>query len=291
VKPVVVSLAEHAPAKINLALHVTGRRADGYHLIESLSVFTGFGDWIVAAPAERDEFTVTGPFAAQVPLDEDNLVIRARDALRALFGENADQPVAISLEKNMPVASGIGGGSSDAAAALRALARPWGMRRKDDALNRVALFLGADVPMCLARRPLIARGIGERIEEIEAFPALSLVLVNPGVAVPTPKVFAALKERNNPPLPPLPAAMTSAALLDWLGSTRNDLAAPALSLAPEIATALSALADQGAQFARMSGSGATCFGIYDDAQSAARAATAIASNHPDWFVTATETTG
>lgn len=290
-KPIVVSLAEHAPAKINLALHVTGRRTDGYHLIESLSVFTGFGDWIVVAAAERDEFSVSGPFAGDVPRDDGNLVLRARDAFRARFPESADHPLAISLEKNIPVTSGVGGGSSDAAATLRALARPWGVRRKDEALRRVALFLGADVPMCLARRPLIARGIGERIEEIAGLPALALVLVNHCVAVPTPQVFSALKERNNPRLPALPGTITRAALIEWLASTRNDLAAPATALAPDIAESLAALSQEGAEFARMSGSGATCYGIFADAGAAAGAAAAIGAARPGWFVTATETTG
>jgi 4-diphosphocytidyl-2-C-methyl-D-erythritol kinase len=275
--------AEHAPAKINLTLHVTGRRADGYHLLESLAVFTEFGDRLTVSPATEDVFSVSGPFAAQVPLDAGNLVIRARDALRALSPAFA-WPVAISLEKNLPVASGIGGGSSDAAAALRALARHW---RIEADLAALGLKLGADVPMCLAARPLVARGIGEHLEPLADFPPLPLVLVNPGVGVSTPDVFRALASRENPPLPRLPARLDPASVLEWLRATRNDLENPAKTLAPAIGDALDALGGTGALFARMSGSGATCFGLFESDADAARAAASIRAGFPSWFVAAT----
>lgn len=277
--------AEHAPAKINLALHVTGRRADGYHLLESLAVFTEFGDRVVIAPAAEDGFAVTGPFAGNVPLDAGNLVIRARDALRQANPAFAT-PVCITLEKNLPIASGIGGGSSDAAAVLRALARHW---RIDTDLAVTGLKLGADIPMCLAAQPLIARGIGEIIEPVADFPALPLVLVNPGIAVSTPEVFRALANRENPPLPPLPSRLDLPSIVDWLRATRNDLEAPAKALAPVIGDALDALDRAGSVFARMSGSGATCFGLFKTTSGAEAAAKAIRQAQPGWFVAATMT--
>jgi 4-diphosphocytidyl-2-C-methyl-D-erythritol kinase len=276
--------AEHAPAKINLALHVTGRRADGYHLLESLAVFTEFGDRLSVAPAAEDSFVVTGPFAAHVPVDAGNLVIRARDALRTLDAAAAT-PVAITLEKNLPIASGIGGGSSDAAAALRALSRHW---RIDADLAALGIKLGADVPMCLAARSLIARGIGEVLEPV-SLPPLSLVLVNPGVAVSTPEVFRDLASRENPVLPPLPSSLDAASVLAWLRTTRNDLEAPAKALAPVIGDALDALDRSGALFSRMSGSGATCFGLFESRTAADAAAASIRAGSPGWFVAATAT--
>lgn len=284
----VVAVAEAAPAKINLALHVVGRRADGYHLIESLSVFTAFGDRLGVEPAARDAFCVRGPFAADIPDGADNLVIRARDALRAAAGPVAP-PVAITLDKNIPAMSGVGGGSSDAAAVLRALTAFWGLDADMARLSRLGLGLGADVPMCLRRCPLVARGVGEAIEEVDGFPALPVVLVNPRVGVATPRVFAALASRDNPPLPPLPSKLDAASLIGWLSATRNDLMAPSLTLEPVIGDALAALADEGADFARMSGSGATCFGLFSDMAAARRAAAAIAMARPGWFLTATET--
>lgn len=281
-----VPLAELAPAKINLALHVTGRRADGYHLLETLVVFAEFGDRITVTASGEDSFFVDGPFAGNVPRDAGNLVLRARDALRAAYPAHAAQPVSIALEKRLPVASGIGGGSSDAAATLRALTRLWRIPADAAALARLALPLGADLPMCIAGHPLIARGIGEELDPVRHFPALPMVLVNPGVAVETPKVFRALASRDNPALAPLDSADT---VLDWLGATRNDLEGAAMSIEPSIAEVLAALRRSGAAFTRMSGSGATCFGIFDSAAAASRAATAISSEHPGWFSTATMT--
>lgn len=281
-----VALAELAPAKINLALHVTGQRADGYHLLDSLVVFAELGDRITVTASNEDRFFVDGPFAGDVPRDGGNLVLRARDALRTAFPAHTTQPVSISLEKNLPVASGIGGGSSDAAATLRALKQLWRIPTDAAALAKLALPLGADLPMCLAGRPLLARGIGEQLEPVTYFPALHLVLVNPGVAVETPRVFRALTSRDNPALAPLDSADT---VLDWLAATRNDLEPAATSIEPSITEALSALRWSGAAFARMSGSGATCFGIFDSATAASRAAEAISGEHPNWFSAATTT--
>lgn len=280
-------IAEHAPAKVNLALHVTGRREDGYHLLETLAVFTHAGDRVSVKPAPRDRFTVTGPFAPHVPQCGDNLVTRARDLVRSLAG--SPPAAAITLEKHLPVASGLGGGSSDAAAALRALCRLWRLNIAPEILAAKALALGADVPMCLAGKPLIARGIGERLEALPGLPALALVLVNPGVAVSTPSIFAALESRDSPPLPPLPVLPGLHALAAWLCETRNDLETPAIAAAPQIADALAALRGTGAAVARMSGSGATSFGLYAGDGEAKRAAATIATAQPSWYVKATRT--
>lgn len=290
-----LTIAEAAPAKVNLALHVTGRRADGYHLIESLVVFTRFGDRLRIGHSDADGFSVTGPFASDAPLDGGNLVVRARDSLRrAVPARRAGMdhsasvsPVSIELEKNLPVASGVGGGSSDAAATLRALARLWNVDPESADLARIGRSLGADVPMCLQARPLVARGIGDEISVLHDFPPLGLVLVNPGVAVSTADVFAGLSSHDNAPLPPLPPRPDFAAVRAWLTATRNDLEGPARAVAPSIRAALAALEGSGAAFARMSGSGATCFGLFETGNMAKRAAAAIRRRQPGWFVAAT----
>jgi 4-diphosphocytidyl-2-C-methyl-D-erythritol kinase len=279
--------AKLAPAKVNLALHVTGRRPDGYHEIESLAVFTRFGDRIGVAAAEADAFAVSGKYAAAVPADDGNLILRARDVLRQRFGADATPPVTITLEKNLPVASGIGGGSSDAAATLRALARLWNLGADEVELARIGLALGADVPMCLSAQPLVARGIGERLEIVPDFPSLGLVLVNPGIAVATSEVFAGLEKHDNEKLPPLPPALDFHSLRSWLEITRNDLESVAQKLHPAIGRALSALNRADAGFARMSGSGATCFGLFETGNVAKRAAASIRSHYPEMFVAAT----
>jgi 4-diphosphocytidyl-2-C-methyl-D-erythritol kinase len=279
------TLVEHAPAKVNLALHVTGRRADGYHLLDTLVVFTGAGDRVSVCDADTDAFHVEGRFAGGLQGDSDNLVLRARDLLRELGG-NAS-PVFIMLEKNLPIASGIGGGSSDAAATLRALRKLWGLSTDDTRLAQAALSLGADMPMCLAATPLVARGIGEKLEPATGLPPLAMVLVNPGVAVPTPAVFRALANRENPPLPALPARCGFHDFTAWLAPTRNDLQAPAMSVAPVISEVLAALDNSGAALARMSGSGATCFALFGSVSQAERAAASIAAAEPSWYVQAT----
>ena len=280
-----------APAKINLALHVTGRRPDGYHLIESLVVFTELGDHIQAEPAEMDTFVLGGAEAdalAGEPV-EGNLVLRARDALRSHAREIGRQlaPVEIRLDKRLPVASGIGGGSADAAATLKALCALWDFHPGSEALSRIALALGADVPMCMEGRPLIATGIGERLTPLDLGFGLDMVIVNPRVGVSTPKVFAALESRDNPPLPGPAAASDRDDFLDWLAQTRNDLQAPAQAMVPEITECLSALQSAGARFARMSGSGASCFGLFATRASAEAAEQALRAARPGWFVAAT----
>ncbi|ESZ75329.1 MULTISPECIES: 4-(cytidine 5'-diphospho)-2-C-methyl-D-erythritol kinase [unclassified Mesorhizobium] len=276
-----------APAKINLALHVTGKRADGYHLLESLVVFTRFGDRVEIEPADADRFSVSGRYATSVPIDDSNLVVKAREALRRQAGQQSTPPVAIRLEKNLPIASGVGGGSSDAAAVLQGLVRTWGLDIGEAELSRIGLTLGADVPMCLAAKPLVARGVGDELSPIADFPALALVLVNPGVAVSTPDVFNALEKRDNEGLPPLPRGFDFHGVRNWLEITRNDLEEPAQAIQPPIGRALSLLNRAGSGFSRMSGSGATCFGLFETGNVAKRAAAEIRSREPEWFVAAT----
>lgn len=265
-----------APAKVNLALHVTGRRVDGFHLLDSLVVFADLGDRLRVEPAEALSLEVTGPQATGVPGDPQNLVWRAAEWLGPGRGAR------IVLEKHLPAAAGIGGGSSDAAAALRVLARLWGVRLPAAGETKA---LGADVPVCLAARPARMRGIGEKLEPVPEVPPLALVLVNPGLGVSTPAVFGALESRDHPPLPAPEGWADAAALADWLAATRNDLEAPARGLVPEIGRVLRALAGQPrCLLARMSGSGATCFGLFAERAGAAGAALAIGAAEPGWWV-------
>lgn len=283
-------LTEPAPAKINLALHVVGQRADGYHLLDMLVTFAAFGDRVAIAPAETDRFTLSGRFAAALAdaPDTDNLVLKARDALRAALGARgiAAPPVHLHLEKNLPIASGIGGGSADAAAALRGLLRHWQADIDGASLGDIALKLGADVPMCLAARPLVARGIGEEIEPRADLPAYAMVLVNPLLGVSTPEIFRRLKDKNNPRLKVPKPGTGGPCWLAALNAMRNDLEAPAVTLCPQIEGVRQAIAATGPLLVRMSGSGATCFGLYDDLEGARYAARTIEAGHPGWFVIA-----
>ncbi len=279
-------VTEFAFAKVNLTLHITGQRADGYHLLDSLVVFCGIGDWLHATVADTLSLTLEGPFARDVPADMDNLVVQAA----RLFA--GDMAVAFTLQKHLPPASGIGGGSADAAAAVRAVLR---LRKvlglpNDGVDHRAAavLALGADVPVCLLSAAARMRGIGEQLEPPSPLPAMHIALVNPRVAVPTPAVFHALANRQNPPMPDaLPEWQSAQALADWLKTQRNDLQAPALTLAPVIADVLTALAAQpGALIARMSGSGATCFALFETGAAARSASDTIAAARPDWWAAA-----
>ncbi|MFD1197796.1 4-(cytidine 5'-diphospho)-2-C-methyl-D-erythritol kinase [Brucella gallinifaecis] len=280
-----------APAKINLALHVTGRRDDGYHLLDMLVVFANYGDRISIQQAAEDNFSMSGRFANGIAPDGDNLVIKARDALRS-YANRTLSPVSIHLEKNLPVASGIGGGSSDAAATLLALNEIWQLGLEPDILAELGLKLGADLPICLHGAalggPLVARGIGEQLTPIANMPSLPLLLVNDGTAIATPDVFRALTKRDNGFLP-APIGGCLETICTYLGSTRNDLLPAALTLAPQINDKLDLLRESGAIFTQMSGSGATCFAIYKDQQSANAAASHILEKKPDWFVIASHT--
>jgi 4-diphosphocytidyl-2-C-methyl-D-erythritol kinase len=265
-----------APAKVNLTLHVTGQRADGYHLLDSLVVFTELGDRLHFAAAPGLSLSVEGPMASGVPESEENLVLKAA---RLLGGGNA----AIRLEKHLPHAAGIGGGSSDAAAALSGLAALW---QRSLPLTSMVMKLGADVPVCLKPRVKRMQGVGEVITNVPVLPPLWLVLVNPGVMVPTPAVFAALNEKGGAPMPEtLPTFGDVADLVGFLQQCRNDLQAPALTVAPVIGRVLAALAAQpGCALARMSGSGATCFGLFARREEAKEAARVLWAAEPGWWV-------
>ncbi|MFO1203310.1 MAG: 4-(cytidine 5'-diphospho)-2-C-methyl-D-erythritol kinase [Tabrizicola sp.] len=274
------AVVEAAPAKLNLCLHVTGRRSDGYHLLDSLVVFADVADRVFAQPARGLSLVVAGPEGAGLQAETDNLVLRAAKMMGVT-------DAALVLDKHLPVASGIGGGSADAAATLRALHRLTGaaMPAKHDILR-----LGADVPVCLAGRPARMTGIGEHVTPLPPLPPLVCVLVNPRLPVPTPQVFSALDRRENPPAPDLPAEarISAAAFCNWLASqSRNDLVAPARTVAPILADVQAALeASPGCLFARMSGSGGTHFGLYGTLEAASAAATALREAHPFWWIEA-----
>lgn len=278
-----------APAKLNLALHITGRRADGYHLLDSLVVFTDIGDQLGVSPAAELSLTVHGPMAmrlADTPA-ADNLVLRAAWALQHEAGVTAG--AALVLEKHLPPASGIGGGSTDAAAALRLLAELWGVTDAP-ALARAAARIGADGPVCLLAKATRMSGIGEVLTPVPPIPAFGVVLINDGVPVPTGAVYAGLARRDLSPLPPLPKVWDQTGWIAWLGQSRNDLMPPALALTPGIATMLAALATTQPLFHRMSGSGGTCFGLYPDRETAERAAEWLRRRHPDWWIMAGQIT-
>ena len=281
-----VETIETAPAKINLVLHVVGMRADGYHLLESLVTFTEVGDVIRIQDAPEDGFSISGPFAGLLLQSEprNNLVLRARDLLREAFGSNL-RSVSIHLEKNLPISSGIGGGSADAAAALRGLLRHWNRTLEAETLQTIAVKLGADVPMCLASQPLIARGIGEHIDLLDDLPTLFMVLVNPLKGVSTPEIFKRLTEKNHPPL----GERGGHSWFEFIQKSRNDLEPPAWVVLPDISEVSDQLSRAGASLVRMSGSGATCFGLFATMAEAETAATRLRAQRPDWYVRATAT--
>ena len=280
-----------APAKINLFLHVGDKRADGFHALESLVVFTRAGDVLNVAGAEELSLTIAGPFAQGLSDEGDNLVLRAA---RKLADKAGFVPKAhIELVKNLPVASGIGGGSADAAAALRALNALWHLNFSARALRELAADLGSDVPVCVDSVPAWMEGRGERVTPLQRFPELPVVLVNPGVSVPTGSVFAALQARSGTAgLRPDHELSNRSAVLRFLAHTANDLEAPAIQNAPVIADVLGCLRKQAdVQFARMSGSGATCFALFPDGKSAETAAQSIGAANSAWWVKATAIAG
>ncbi|SCB19618.1 4-(cytidine 5'-diphospho)-2-C-methyl-D-erythritol kinase [Rhizobium multihospitium] len=288
-------LTEEAPAKINLALHVTGRRADGYHLLDMLVSFARHGDRLFFRASEDDDFSLSGRFGPLLSADAeagDNLVLKARDLLRqAANSAGFDAPPAhIHLEKNLPIASGIGGGSADAAATLRGLMQLWRITLPDATVKTIALKLGADVPMCLASQPLVARGIGEAIDLLPGFPAFAMVLGNPLVGVSTSDVFRQLTRKDNPPLL-FPSQMPQGhgEWIDTIKTLRNDLEPPARSICGEISALSSLIDSQAPIMTRMSGSGATCFGIFTNIEQATAAAASLHRQRPDWYFQVTET--
>jgi 4-diphosphocytidyl-2-C-methyl-D-erythritol kinase len=277
-----------APAKINLFLHVGAPGEDGYHPLCSLMVFADIGDRLAVHDADALSVQVRGPFASALADEADNLVLRAARALLER-APGPQPPLGLSLEKHLPVAAGLGGGSSDAGAALRLVRSALSLAVDDTALEAIAGSLGADGAACLWGRPVIAQGRGERLSRAPGLPAIEAVLVNPGVGVSTPAVYRALDERGvfgeiEPP--PLPDAFESVEeLAAWLGSLRNDLQAPAIALASGIGDVLETLADEPETLlARMSGSGATCFAICGSDIEADALAGRIACMRPGWWV-------
>ncbi len=283
-------LADFAPAKVNLTLHVLGRRTDGYHEIESLVAFADVGDRLTLAPGGALALDVSGPTAEAAGTGGDNLVLTAARALaERIDGLRLGQ---FRLDKQLPVASGLGGGSSDAAAALRLLAGMNGLSLDDARVRAAAMATGADVPVCLEPKARMMRGIGEVLSDPFVLPELPAVLVNPGVAVPTRDVFKALAA----PALASPAGpddffqinADAAALVSILAARRNDLEIPAIKLQPVIADVLAALQGCGdCLLARMSGSGATCFGLFGSAGAAQEVARDLSARQPDWWVKAT----
>ena len=268
-----------APAKVNLALHVTGRRPDGYHLLDSLVVFAGVGDRVEAAAADGLSLAIDGPFAEGLPA-EDNLVLRAARALREARGVEAG--AALTLWKALPPASGVGGGSSDAAAAIRALARLWGVA---PLTPEEALALGADLPVCLAARSARMRGVGERLDPAPGLPPFALLLANPRRPVETRAVFGALDGAAGEPMGAVPEGASYEAFAAWLATRANHLAGPAEAVEPVIGRVLARLREApGMDLARLSGSGATAFGLCRNTAQARRAAEALAAAEPGWWI-------
>lgn len=286
-----------ASAKVNLHLRITGKREDGFHLLESLVVFAEFGDRLRCKLADQsssgDQLSVSGPFAAAAGADEDNLVLKALETCRLYLKNEGLEcpPLYVELEKNIPVGAGLGGGSADAAAAIKAAIKVW---QQDVQYERSGLLdlltekiaeIGADVAMCLHSRPLIARGIGDEIEQLAGQPALNLLLVNPGVHVPTPLIFKTLDLSKV-------SFATGIAPKAVAGYDRfaNDLEEPALSLFPVIGNCLTLLRNlDTAYHAGMSGSGSTCFAVFRTAELCKAAAEIIAENQPEWWVCQTTT--
>ena len=272
---------EFAPAKINLCLHVTGQNKDGYHALDSLVLFTKFGDRISVSPDTDWGLKLSGPYGQNVPKGAENLVWRAAEMT------NPGDGASIQLEKNLPPAAGIGGGSSDAAAVIRALSQ---LYPNAERLELDLMDLGADVPLCMTAELTRMRGIGEKLVRMGAPPSLPIVLVNPGVSLNTADVFQALEQKENPALPDdMPSPKDLFNWLNWLNARRNDLERPAIKLSPVIGAVLAALNDfSGTKLARMSGSGATCFAITETAEQCEVLAALLKQSYPDWWVVATQ---
>jgi len=295
-------IALDAPIKINLALHIVGQAANGYHLLQTLVTFAAGGDRVAIVASERDEVNLDGEYGHDLSTGSDNLIVKARDLLRSAVAEaavgGAAFPVMLSLTKNLPPASGLGGGSADAAATLLGLSRLWQVEKEHKLLYDLSRRLGADVPMCLHalqhHQMLMATGIGDKIVPLADFPALDMVIVNPGKNLSTAAVFEAFAlsakaypraEGSNGCFILPPDSLTSVEkLVASLKTLRNDLSYPAWCLMPEITLLIEKLENSGALLARMSGSGASCFGIYANPFKAQQAAALLKAQHPDYFV-------
>lgn len=277
------TIKAQAPAKLNLTLHITGQRTDGYHLLDSLVGFAGVFDELTATIAPQLQLSVTGPFSHGVPTDETNLVLRAAETLRQARG--VDLGAQITLEKNLPHAAGIGSGSADAALTLAMLAQLWNVEPLAPNAPEV-VALGADVPVCLhAPDPVRMTGIGETLMPCPSLPECAVVLVNPQVSIATADIFEILSNKRNPAMETIPSGLNFASFCDWLGRQRNDLLSPALALQPQISDALLALKKlPQVGYVGMSGSGATCFGIVPNMADARQVARAIQVQHMGWWV-------
>jgi 4-diphosphocytidyl-2-C-methyl-D-erythritol kinase len=275
-----------APAKINLFLHVARKRADGFHDLQSLVAFADIGDVLTVERAPRFSLELDGPFAAALAGAGDNLVLRAARSLAAHLA--LAEGARFTLTKNLPVASGIGGGSADAAAALRGLLALWSRRDRDSGrLDALTAGLGSDVPVCLLSRAAWMEGRGERVLALPQLPPSALVLVNPGVSVATAEVFRhVVCDDRSAGLNPPGEFAAFGSLVRYLDTTRNALEAPARAIAPVIGEVLEALSRSGAPLVRMSGSGATCFGLFETMQQADSAAAAIVKSRPHWWTRA-----
>ena len=276
------SVTWDAPAKLNLYLHVTGRRADGYHTLDSLVVFTEIGDSLSVQKSDTLSLEIVGPFAPVLAgHEEDNLVLKAA----RLLAEAANQPALaeISLNKRLPVAAGLGGGSADAAAALKALMTLWDISRKTIDLATIAISLGADVPVCMAAQPSFIGGVGERISPCPVLPQLGLLLINPGFGLATVDAFSAYSKPFSPAANFRAAPSSVAEFVGILAQRRNDLTTDVVSLCPPVGDILATLESiSSCRLARMTGSGATCFGLFDTFSAAERAAATLA--HRDWWI-------
>jgi 4-diphosphocytidyl-2-C-methyl-D-erythritol kinase len=278
--------ARLAPAKVNLFLHVGPVEADGYHPLASLVAFADIGDRVTVQPSDRLSLAVVGPFAADLAGADDNLILRALRALGAAAG-TGDPGLAVTLDKQLPVAAGLGGGSSDAGAALKLARDALDLPFDDAALAGIAGSVGADGPMCLHARAAWARGRGDRLDFEPRLPALPCLLVNPGVPSSTGAVYRACDAESpgTAAMPPPPLDWRAPAVIGWLGSQRNDLEAAAVSLQPAIGRALTAVeALPGVRLTRMSGSGATIFALFDTAEAAAGAGRELRTRRPDWWI-------
>lgn len=281
--------ARLAPAKINLFLHVGPLEADGYHPLSSLVAFADVGDRVTIERADRLSLAVTGPFARALEGEGDNLVLRAMRVLGAAAG-TGELRLRIILDKQLPVAAGLGGGSSDAGAALKLARDCLDLPFSDAALADIAAGLGADGPMCLHARTAWAGGRGDVLTFEPGLPSLAALLVNPGVPSSTGAVYGAFDARRSPPLvaPPPPTGWDPASVVGWLAAQRNDLQAPAIALAPAIGEAMEAAAGlPGVRLVRMSGSGATVFALFDSLPEATEAARRLKSMQPHWWITPT----
>jgi 4-diphosphocytidyl-2-C-methyl-D-erythritol kinase len=271
-----------APAKINLTLHVVGKRADGYHLLDSLVAFAGVGDTLEFSPAAGLDLQVSGPTAGSIPTEGENIVLKAARLLAEAAGTG--EGAAIRLTKRLPVAAGIGGDLADTAA-LNGLSRLWRVDLPPERLNALALSIGADVPVCLAGRPTRMQGIGETLSPAPGLPPAWLVLVNPMVPLHTPAVFKARTGPFSDPDPLTESPADARALAAALAARRNDLTPAAVSLEPVVGEMLAALAgSHGCLLSRMSGSGATCFGLFATEVEAREAAAGLQSLRPGWWV-------